>query len=396
MFGLFQKKKREGGKYFQPADFVESVEELHNPKTGWYQLHTYLLSEPFDASEEIWALDKEQRLVLVIIHLGNGKNEDLSGEELEKIGQILDFFAVQKKDIILRFVYDTVGRGMEHEPNRFSQVSRHMEQLGEILSRFREKIYIYQGVLLGSWGEMHTSKFLSNEKIRTLMKIIEKSVGEDVFRAVRRPVDIRLLGGAGSEKRSGLTCFDDAVFGSSTHLGTFGEGDGSDPSVPWNREKELEFLAGIGERVPVGGEAVCPGDGNFRSLSLAQMVGELRQMHMSYLNCRHDRKLLDYWQQCEWQENGVWDKMNGYDYIGRHLGYRFCVRSCAVRREKEKWTMTVKIENTGFSPVYEELGVILVHERSGGEKEQRTLRWNPGKWRAGEVTEESVQWAADS
>ena len=54
-----------------------------------------------------------------------------------------------------------------------------------------------------------------------------------------------------------------------------------------------------------------------------------------------------------------------YDYIGRHMGYRFCVRGVSVqfsRREEEACVFKVVIENTGFVRCYHATTVWLEWE----------------------------------
>ncbi len=377
--------------HWKPAKFYESTEELRNPGIGWYQLHSFRVTDSFDREEERWSVSSSQSLVLVHIHLGEQKNEDLSREELLNIEQILTFFAEEKKDILLRLVYDREGKGIENEPLTFSQVERHIEQLGTVLEQFRAQIYVFQGILVGSWGEMHTSKFLSVEKVKRLEMLLQKYLADNVYRAVRRPVDVRNLC-CKSEWEEGkdahLTCFDDAIFGSDTHMGTFSESDSKEWLQPWCRERELDFLRQLGERAPVGGEVVCPPK---EPETIEKMVEELRQMHVSYLNCHHDGKLLEKWKQCRWEKKGIWHGMSGYDYIGRHLGYRFCVRACRVRQEKERAMLTVKIENVGFSPVYEELEVFLVWRTEEGNQGEMVLPWKPSEWRSGETVVETAE-----
>lgn len=61
--------------------------------------------------------------------------------------------------MILRVCYDTEGKGMEREPQRIFVVQRHMQALGSLAERYADAILTVQGVFVGSWGEMHTSRF---------------------------------------------------------------------------------------------------------------------------------------------------------------------------------------------------------------------------------------------
>jgi hypothetical protein len=48
-----------------------------------------------------------------------------------------------------------------------------------------------------------------------------------------------------------------------------------------------------------------------------------------------------------------------YDYVGAHLGYRFCVRKLRVRKGKNVRRLELTVENTGFAPCYEDHTVTL-------------------------------------
>ena len=67
--------------------------------------------------------------------------------------------------MILRVCYDTEGKGMEREPQRIFVVQRHMQALGSLAERYADAILTVQGVFVGSWGEMHTSRFLRPDQI---------------------------------------------------------------------------------------------------------------------------------------------------------------------------------------------------------------------------------------
>ena len=63
------------------------------------------------------------------------------------------------KDIIFRAAYDTEGMGLKNEPQDISLIYVHLRQLGGILRKYEQNILVVQGLLIGSWGEMHSSAF---------------------------------------------------------------------------------------------------------------------------------------------------------------------------------------------------------------------------------------------
>ena len=62
-----------------------------------------------------------------------------------------------------------------------------------IVKEFVNHIFVFQGMLIGNWGEMHTSRFLAPTKLKELWKILQEELKQEVFYAVRKPSQWRLL-----------------------------------------------------------------------------------------------------------------------------------------------------------------------------------------------------------
>ena len=345
------------------AELKESVEELRNPGRGWYQIHTFSAEEDFSTEELQWSLGDRDTLALVLIDIGSYREQALDEKCLSNINHILEYFAGSNLDMILRITYDREGKAWEREPYSFSQVMDHMKQLGPILSRHAEHIFVYQGMLVGSWGEMHSSRFLATAQMERLASALEDYLDGWSFLAVRRPSYWRTLhlNGESEFKRTRMGLFDDGIFGSDTHLGTFGQGTAEEAGwgAAWNVDEELAFEEKLCQYVPQGGEVLYE-EGKAEERSLNATVGRLRKMRISYLNRVHDSRILELWKHMTWGEKGPWEGISGFDYIGRHLGYRFCVRNVSMTFVREKrgaqaqcqWEIT--IENIGFSPCYQQ------------------------------------------
>lgn len=364
-FRLFGKRWK-----FQKSDLAESNASLKNPARGWYQVHTFLAEESCQVEELAWCCDGEDTLALVLITLGAYKDRNLDETALANVEMILHFFASRGLDLILRFTYDHEGKALEREPFFFSQVIAHVNQLGPLLTKYAPYIFVYQGLLVGNWGEMHTSRFLDIKKLNRLALLLNGCLGEDVYLAVRRPSYWRSMHPqfCGKESYQGvfMGLFDDAIFGSDTHLGTFGvskRGEAGWESA-WSIDEEIAFEERLGNYVPQGGEALYE-EGATESRTLAETVERLRRMHVSYLNRVHDIRLLEHWKKLVWTEEGPYMGMSGYDYIGRHLGYRFCVRGVSIQfpcGQEEVCVFKVVIENIGFARCYHETIVWLEWE----------------------------------
>lgn len=390
LFEKFRVKKNTCN--FVPEDLTETTEELKNPARGWYQVYTFLAEQEPDFEEFQWSLDREDTLALVLINIGCFRKMDLDEIVMKRIRRILCFFEENQYDCIVRVVYDHEGRAFVREPSDFAQVQRHMRQIGNLIGQQVPSVYIYQGMLLGNWGEMHGSRFLDTERMLKLVEILREKKSPQTFLAVRRPVYWRSLHGGQSRKilecSDNMGLFDDGIFGSASHLGTFAEGEDGKQAwdEPWNREQELEFERELCRQAPNGGEVVY-GDDYAKALSTEKIIEDLRKMQITYLNKVHDTRLLNIWKERHYPGQGVWNGKSVYDYVGAHMGYRFLIRDVNVIRvkgEKGKYRITVEIENTGFAGFYQEAEICLEYADRYGMRSKVVLEDQMKGFRSGE------------
>lgn len=379
---------------FSSADFYETAEELTNPFRGWYQIYSFCVDREADFQELIWCLKKEETCAMVLLDIGAYKARDLDEAALLHIRQIFEFFDGQKKDILLRIVYDREGKCLEHEPSLLAQILTHIKQVEAPIQEFRHRIVLFEGMFVGNWGEMHGSRFLTKTYMRLLNEALAQSTA-GILRAVRQPAHWRILHQEPPSAGTMVALFNDAIFGSETDLGTYAS-EGCDSDVwesPWSKERELAFEEQLGEFVPQCGEAVC-GEG-YQNDTLPSTVERLRKMHLTCLNGVYDAKILDVWKTWTWQgsdtgRSDVWQGMNGYDYIGGHLGYRFCIRTAAVRPKKQFCEVTLTVENVGFSGFYQEAEAILLLTDREGRTEEYVTDWDVRAWKSGQ--KQSLVW----
>lgn len=378
---------------FQPAELAESLENFSNPARGWYQIHTFLIGEEPDLEEQSWCLNPEDTLALVLINISSYKTRDLDETALERIRRILRFFAQRRRDCVLRVVYDHEGRAPEREPFFFAQVLKHLQQVLEAVRPFSSAVFVFQGMLVGNWGEMHTSRFLTKERLGQMAEILRANRGEDTWLAVRRPVQWRVLhrdqeDAAEPACPDGMGLFDDGMFGSWDHLGTFGTKgrEGVPWDSPWRREDELAFENALSRQAPNGGEAVY-GGGYIHDLTPGDVLAVLRSMQVTYLNRAHDPRLLDVWREWRCPVRGAWADASLLDYVGAHLGYRFLVRSARMSETRREgvWRVEAEVENTGFAPFYQEGRIILEYTDGGGVPRQEVLDGGLRGWQSGEI-----------
>lgn len=389
---LFRRKQKA---VLQKAVYKECMEPVGNPGRGWYRIYTFEAGKSREKPVFSDAQREEERLALMLFDIGAFADRELPDDAVRTFTGILKQFEAEGMDVILRVVYDREGKGMEKEPSCISIVQAHMKALGQAVKEAGSAVFLFQGLFVGSWGEMHGSKFLSKEHLKRLYGSWEEATGGTVKTAFRRPQQIRLVFPKIPEEcRIGF--FDDAMFGSPNHLGTFG-GLGcanAQWEEAWDIDRELVFLEQIACAVPCGGEAVlesgaefcedeagfgsggksCEDRAVFRSgrpcrggvqddgaKTAEQTVQQLQRMHVSYLNCVHDPRILQRWKTtayCGWKSL--------YEYIGAHLGYRFVLRDVSLNEKDMRLCMCVR--NTGFAAICDEVGAELTAEENRQEE----------------------------
>ena len=174
MIGFWKKKKD----WEFSQEVLEEGEEIlyENPERGWYEIYTFPVEEKIDPQELKWSLHEQETLALVLLDLQKFREKPLDEQAIYNIKTILYFFASHKKDVILRPVYDREGKGLEAEPESFELVLTHLIQIGEVLEKEKHSVLVFQGFLVGSWGEMHTSAYLTEEHIRQMWEAVNDGV----------------------------------------------------------------------------------------------------------------------------------------------------------------------------------------------------------------------------
>lgn len=344
----------------------EATEEYTNPGRGWYKIYTFSL-EKRDFEELKWLPFSEQEtLALVIINIGAFRQKVLDSGALYFAGQILERFREAGKEIILRIVYDNEGKGLEREPADIRLVEEHMRQMGTVVAEYAANILLSQGIFVGNWGEMHGSKFLSPERLRKLTYVWHEATQGKILLAFRKPMQCRAVESEQVQHRE-IGFFDDAIFGSANHMGTFGEKKRTEAvwEEVWCMEDELIYMEQAAKTVPCGGEAVAG-----ENLSPEETIAVLRHMHISYLNCVYDERILE-----QWKKQTYANSCNLYQYIGEHLGYRLFVSEVSIPR-RGTGKMTLTIVNTGFANLTQESELSLLIKAADGGSECRKLDYD--------------------
>lgn len=69
----------------------------------------------------------------------------------------------------------------------------HLGQLGDLLKENPCSVFIFQGFLVGSWGEMHDSAYLSEDCFKKMWEQLKPALSKNIYGAVRTPSQWRTL-----------------------------------------------------------------------------------------------------------------------------------------------------------------------------------------------------------
>ena len=261
-----------------------------------------------------------------------------------------------------------------------------------MLEKEKHSVLVFQGFLVGSWGEMHTSAYLTEEHIRQMWDMLKIHTTDKIRVAVRTPAQWRtLIPEEKFQKREwkDLGLFDDGIFGSTTHLGTFGTmmREAAGWEKPWSRKEELEFIEQISRDFPCGGEAIAEADPDRADQILTKdakaVIFEMQKMHLAYLNLVHDTRILDQWKAQSCGKDGIWSGKTLYEYVSAHLGYRFVLKKVEMQVPKrDKIKFVFEVENCGFASLFQEAQLFLIQENEK-ERKEMLLSEEVQKWHGG-------------
>jgi len=372
---------------FCAQKFEETIAYDMNPGRGWYRVYTFQIEKPIDYESLKVVCCKDEQLALLLVDLKFYQFDSLDEKALLHMTQILEFFQQEKKELILRCVYDTEGKGMETEPFGIHLIQTHMRQLGPIIKQYAKTILTLQGLFIGSWGEMHQSKFLKPEDLKELVLTMQEVTDGTIQLAVRKPQYLRMLSKVCDKLEIGL--FNDGIMASESDFGTYGSARKSTESIEdaWCREDEMAFQNKVGQQVLCGGEVV--NDNPLNDLETA--ITDLEKMHVTYLHSIYDMKVLDKWKNTIYQKEGAFKGVDGFAYIGAHLGYRFVIKEVIAEFKKNKMILTLNIKNTGFAKAYENMKVNLLLKDENEMIIRIPITTNVLKWTSKKVIIISVE-----
>jgi hypothetical protein len=358
-----------------PLPRSEKAEALCNPYCGLYTIYRFFadreLMYPDEVLIEEVPLDPTQQLYLVEINLIHFNDSALSEAALTNIRRIFKHFSSHGKQMILRFLYDWEGKGIISEPRDAATILHHMEQLSPALKEYTAHIYIIQGLFIGSWGEMHNSRYLSERYMSQLAKKLYLCSGEQTQIALRCPSFWRMIfrtfqpleqsNAFDNSQKARFSLFNDGIMASESDFGTYGaipEREARFHSDKWTRTDELHFQNQLGLYVSNGGEVLHPCELN----DAENAIDTLKTMRVSYLHRHYDEAVLNKWKSSKaGVSDPLWKDKTAFEYIAAHLGYRFTLDAVNLAMDtRNKIRVSVKLINTGFSPCYHKFDVQFI------------------------------------
>lgn len=351
----------------------ESYETLYNPERGWYYITRIELDEMVVTPKRY--LNSRNGIELLEINLMKYREGSIPKQALQQLYNIFLLSREAKKKLILRFTYDMIGNCRATEPDTISVILLHMEELKDLFFEFQDIIFLYQGIFMGSWGEMHDSKFANTVDMQKLFQKMASVTPDTAYIAVRTPAQYRSITQClgvcykkDSSKGKGfyrLGLFNDSIVSSETDFGTYG-------TIPkekarhyyekWCRADELAFQNELMKRTPSGGETSAL----YEAMCMEEVVEELRTTGITYLNNEYHPEVISRWES-EKIEKGPYKGKTYYDYIGDHLGYRLVIQDMKQSQKKGRITIDIHIENKGFAPLYKEKAIRLLLKNEMGE-----------------------------
>lgn len=348
----------------ESVDVYEEGEKLtRNPDRGFYvQLDT-------GEKEEIKQYKGEVQLFLTAFDLYVYRNEEIPPEKLEELTGFLEEAKRQKVKCIFRAAY-----GFEREEcndaDSMERIIEHIEQIAPILNHYKNQICCVQAGFFGPWGEWHSSQYLEGadmgkENRNRLLQELLKQLNEGIVIDVRRPRFIRDAWDAGLEQ-SRIGFHNDGLLGSDTDLGTYDDSE-------YSRLEEMEWMK---ENLKTGLNGGEMPERNVYS-QIERAVEEFSKIKLSYLNLKYNEQVYEQW------KNQTWGRENAFDYISKHLGYRFFISKVQYPVNLKKGILgsrqcvEIVLQNSGFAPVGKNYELEWVVEGTDGDmhylKEKQSL-----------------------
>jgi len=335
--------------------------------------------------------DEDTKLTLIEFNLQSFRDGPISEQGLKNLEALFQALEQVDKKLIVRFLYDWNGENEQVEPEDIDVILEHMRQVGPTLQKYKDRIFVMQGLFIGNWGEMNGTKYSDSQSMQILAEELAGVTDPSTYLSVRMPMQWRIvtqIGDASEVVRgdgtlaSRLGLFNDGMLGSWSDYGTYGDHTREEHGdfTYWNREPELAFQEELCKIVPIGGEVIVDNPYN----DFENALQDMKRMHVTYLNEEFDRNVLDKWAEYTVTEEGCFQGMDGLSYMERHLGYRLLISEAALDYQlpEDRLSVDVTLQNLGFAPLYHDADVWIVLK----EAESSNMHYYPAVCDLGVLT----------
>lgn len=326
--------------------YSENDAELVNPARGFYTQIDY--KEP----ERLKVIREEgHTLSLVTMNLKDHIEEPVPQEDLMRLRALFEEAGRQQVMLLFRAAYRWDEDCGEPE---LSVMKTHIEQISEVINEYKDVVLAVQTGMIGQWGEWHGSAYLEDEEAmrNDAMKVVKwwlENLDPSIGLNLRRPVFIQTAMEEGLDADR-LGMHNDALLATDSDMGTYADRTGE---LAWC-EEHLNAKVNGGE-MPYVSEYSEP----------ENAVREFDQLALMYLNAYYNVEVLE-----DWKSKTI-DGENAYDYIGRHLGYRYSLKTLETTEKiyaaSKKIQLKLQLKNSGFSTIQNRFRLYLVVD-DGEEK----------------------------
>lgn len=357
------------------------------PDCGWYNLGGYCLGDDYSESDLQmnlnWDDETDVTTDLVEINLKAYSDRDLDEKALSQLDHILSEYRNRKHSVILRPLYDWEGKSALTEPSSVDQVYSHIDSLATVINRYKDTVFVIQGVFLGDVGEMHGSAIFTNKLMTDIIKYLYEKTDPSIYLAVRTPAQLRFITGSkeplslsdafSGSLRSRLGLFNDGFLGSQDDLGTYGSSDkvrAKDLLTQWKRSDETDFQNTLSRFVISGGETGADPDHPSSLSDLPQALDEIKKIHISYLNRGYSETVINKWKNTQVTLPDGSTTTDGSTAVGMYLGVRPEVTDVAINLDGfllSHTDVSVTIKNSGSAPLYRSATARLTVTSESGE-----------------------------
>ena len=319
--------------------YSENDESLVNPARGFYTQIYYKEPERLELIRE-----EGQTLSLVTMSLKDHMEEPIPEEKLERLRILFEEARKQQVMLLFRAAYRQNEECGEPE---LSMIKTHIEQLAEVINEYKDVILVVQTGMVGLWGEWHGSVYLEDEDAlrNEAMKVVEwwlQNLDPSINLNLRRPLFIQTAMEVGLDG-SRLGMHNDALLATDSDMGTYIDREGE---LAWC-EENLNGKVNGGE-MPYVSEYTEP----------KHAVEEFEQLALMYLNAYYNVEVLEDW------KNRTFDGENAFEYINRHLGYRYSLKSFEttekIYQTSDRIQIKIQLRNSGFSTIQSRFKLYLV------------------------------------